>query len=329
LPRPTSGHNFNLTKSAAGNPGYLFDQGNQYVWDKCANCNEDIYYSGVDDNVPWVHAHSRNAFCEFARGDFEACDQCGGSGVNHNNPDGRRPCSFCGTTGITRPLHKVDTEAEPKHEEMYPAEKLRAQKVKTAGSPGDHDVDDDGHLYSHDELAMGYPLVLIPRTGEEGRSYCGKARAHPSELSNIEWGEDGASYAIGYGIKPCKECFGKAGIGLPKDVDELYRPCGLCGAADPFCNRCKGSGIEAKYAQETVPADDGPMICHRCGTGTQNQDGVCDKCLSLVETFYDPAERKIAEMQKFPPGEDDDEGNPFMPFSMSELQFVKGPKKRR
>lgn len=104
------------------------------------------------------------------------------------------------------------------------------------------------------------------------------------------------------------------------------------------CMRPKGR----KTAQEVAPHDLGMFVCTRCGTGTTSQDGTCADCKEFVRTFADPstedlADRiqnaktpwtsgKTAEMQKFPPGEEDD--SPFAPFSTSEWQMVKGPKKR-
>lgn len=119
-------------------------------------------------------------------------------------------------------------------------------------------------------------------------------------------------------------------------------------------NQTKGSKHSERVAQEVPPKDDGLFICSRCGTGTTSTDGTCADCKDFVNTFksdqtlqqridqrvnqaehngmepaiYWNAGGKTAEMQKFPPGEDDDENSTWAPFSMSEWQMVKGPKKR-
>lgn len=85
---------------------------------------------------------------------------------------------------------------------------------------------------------------------------------------------------------------------------------------DTPCKSCKGSGMQKRDALddyvETVDSSNegsGWDPCWKCkGSGTLAP--------------------KTAEMQKFPPGEDEEEG-PFAPFSMSEWQMVKGPKHRR
>ena len=71
------------------------------------------------------------------------------------------------------------------------------------------------------------------------------------------------------------------------------------------------------------------IACGGSGISSIAGDTVCDLCNGSGIEAGRTKEGKIiiAEMQKFPPGEDEEEG-PFVPFSMSEWQMVKGPKKR-
>lgn len=34
------------------------------IFDQCRNCGQPIRYSTVDPDVPWVHEHSSNSFCD-------------------------------------------------------------------------------------------------------------------------------------------------------------------------------------------------------------------------------------------------------------------------
>jgi len=102
----------------------------------------------------------------------------------------------------------------------------------------------------------------------------------------------------------------------------------------PECRNCgKMSGFKPYgFAR-------GFLECNNCGhlDTTENVGDDYNNMLlhhdmdlsSLPETSHplgDANAKKQAELQNFPPGEGEDDGNPFMPFSMSEWQMVKGPK---
>lgn len=109
-----------------------------------------------------------------------------------------------------------------------------------------------------------------------------------------------------------------------------------------FFNSSKSDTHRTRFAQsDGVPQ----YICPRCQGPVASAGATCGSCERLVdslETNLDSEstaesiqERinnvkggdKVAELQPFPPGEDEEEG-PFAPFSMSEWQMVKGPKRR-
>jgi uncharacterized protein DUF87 len=104
-------------------------------------------------------------------------------------------------------------------------------------------------------------------------------------------------------------------------------------------NLSKGDSHRTRRAQSD---GDPQYICPRCQSPVEGAGQTCSSCLDLVRAAEETdssasvderienAEQpwKTADMQPFPPGEDEEEG-PFAPFSTSEWQMVKGPRYRR